>query len=98
MELTCEYMDESIGGTLSVKPALFRSLLFLKPSVPTSAYLPDTLQDCIKFSWCICMYNRVNYIGPSPAIDPTWMVCTGTAMSICNVRSIIIVGLQHCTK
>lgn len=42
------------------------------------------------FSWCICMYNRDDYIGPSPTIEPIWMVCPGTDMSICNVRSIIM--------
>lgn len=40
------------------------------------------------------MYNKDSYIGPSPAIKPIWMVCTGTAKSICNVRSIVSAGLK----
>lgn len=77
---------------LSVKLALFRNLF--KTPVPTSVYLLDMLRDCIRLSWCICTCNRDSCIGPSPAAEPIWMVCLRTAMSISNVRSIIIEGLK----
>lgn len=94
MDLNHEYMNETASGTFSVKLAVFRNFLFFKSVIPNSVYLSDTLRGCIRFSWCICMYNRDNYIGSSPSIEPIWMVCTETAMSACDVRSIIILGLQ----
>lgn len=57
--------------------------------MPTSVWLLDTLQGSIMLSWCTYTYNREDYIGLSPTHETVWMVFTGTAMSICNVRTII---------